>query len=224
MRILLIEDDPLLGDGIVAGLALSAWHVDWFRECRLGRAALDTDHFDALVLDLGLPDCDGLDLLRELRERGDHTPVLILTARDTVSERVHGLDAGADDYLPKPFELDELSARLRAIIRRSTGLSSTSLACGDVTLDAAAHQVALHGEPVHLSASQFAVLELLMLNAGRVVSRGRLEAALHGWRGGEGNVLEVHVHHLRRLLGKDLISTVRGKGYRLECDRGDEAG
>jgi DNA-binding response OmpR family regulator len=217
MRILLVEDDELLGDGLAAGLRHCGYNVDWLRDGESARTALSTEEYAALVLDLGLPRLDGMSLLRGLRAAGDAIPVLILTARDSTWDKVGGLDGGADDYLVKPVDLDELAARLRALTRRSSGQSTPLLRARDVELDPAARRVRLRGEPVELSAREFAILEMLMRNAGRMISRAQLESALYGWgEGVESNAVEVHIHHLRRKLGADLIRTVRGIGYLLE--------
>jgi two-component system, OmpR family, response regulator len=214
MRILLIEDDTLLGDGIRAGLAQTDFAVDWVQDGVLGDTALRTETYAAVVLDLGLPRLSGLDLLRGIRARGDATPVLILTARDAVVDRVKGLDSGADDYLIKPFDLDELAARLRALIRRGQGSATPVLRLHGVLLDPARHCVEYHGEPVELTARQFTLLHELMLNAGRVLSREQLEQRVYPWGEElESNAIEVHVHHLRRKLAPELVRTVRGVGY-----------
>lgn len=217
MRILLAEDDPLLGDGIRAGLSLEGDTVDWVTDGVAADQALATDEFDLLVLDLGLPRRDGMEVLRGLRKRGDMTPVLILTARDKVADRVAGLDAGADDYLSKPFDLDELLARVRALTRRHTGRAQPLLEHGQLRLDPATHQVSLGGEPVELAPREYALLRLLLEQRGKVLSRTRLVEALYGWDGElESNAIEVHVHHLRRKLGNELIRTVRGIGYGID--------
>jgi DNA-binding response OmpR family regulator len=217
MRILLVEDDELLGDGLAAGLRHCGYNVDWMRDGEQARSALATEDYAALVLDLGLPRLDGMSLLRGLRAAGNAIPVLILTARDSTWDKVGGLDGGADDYLVKPVDLDELAARLRALTRRASGQSTPLLQAREVELDPAARRVRLRGEPVELSAREFAILELLMRNAGRMISRAQLESALYGWgEGVESNAVEVHIHHLRRKLGADLIRTVRGVGYLLE--------
>jgi DNA-binding response OmpR family regulator len=214
MRILLVEDDTLLGDGIRAGLAQADFAVDWVQDGILGETALRTETYAAVVLDLSLPRLSGLDLLRRLRARGDATPVLILTARDAVVDRVKGLDSGADDYLIKPFDLDELGARLRALIRRVQGSAAPVLRLHGVLLDPAQHRVEYRGEPVELTARQFTLLHELMLNAGRVLSREQLENRVYPWGEElESNAIEVHVHHLRRKLAPELVRTVRGVGY-----------
>ncbi|MDF3935086.1 response regulator [Pseudomonas citronellolis] len=217
MRILLAEDDPLLGDGIRAGLGLEGDTVDWVTDGVAADQALATDEFDLLVLDLGLPRRDGMEVLRGLRKRGDMTPVLILTARDKVADRVAGLDAGADDYLSKPFDLDELLARVRALTRRHTGRAQPLLEHGELRVDPATHHVSLAGEQVELAPREYALLRLLLEQRGKVLSRTRLVEALYGWDGElESNAIEVHVHHLRRKLGNELIRTVRGIGYGID--------
>ena len=217
MRILLVEDDELLGDGLAAGLRHCGYNVDWLRDGESARAALATDDYAALVLDLGLPRLDGMAVLRLLRAEGNAIPVLILTARDTTWDKVGGLDSGADDYLVKPVDLDELAARLRALTRRGSGTRAPLLKFRDVELDPAARRVRLLGQPVEISATEFVILEMLMRNVGQVISRAQLESALYGWgEGVESNVVEVHIHHLRRKIGTNLIRTVRGVGYLME--------
>jgi len=214
MRILVVEDDSLLGDGIQAGLRQAGYSADWVRDGAAADTALAVEEYAAVVLDLGLPRVSGLELLRKLRAAGNAVPVLILTARDAVPDRVAGLDAGADDYMVKPFDLDELAARLRALVRRSHGQTAAVLNVGDLELDPAAHAARFKGQSVELSAREFAVLQALALNAGRVLSRERLEQSLYGWgEEVESNAIEVHIHHLRRKLAPDLIRTVRGVGY-----------
>jgi DNA-binding response OmpR family regulator len=217
MRLLLVEDDQVLGDGIRAGLAQAGYAVDWVEDGRAAELALSGETYDAVVLDLGLPRVPGLEVLRRLRERNDDTPVLVLTARDTVADRVAGLDRGADDYLIKPFDLDELHARIRALLRRRSGRAAPVLRHGGIVLDPAAHTVTRDGEPVMLSGREFAVLQTLLENAGRVLSRPRLEESLYGWgEEVESNTIEVHIHHLRKKLGAEAIRTVRGVGYMID--------
>lgn len=214
MRVLLVEDDALLGDGIRVGLKQAGFAADWARDGHAAKLALETEEYALLVLDLGLPRLSGMELLKWLRGRGNRLPVLILTARDTVADRVAGLDSGADDYLIKPFDLDELIARLRALLRRSGGLAEPTLRHGGIELDPAAHQVRRDGQAVELSAREFTLLHELLLHAGRVQSREQLEQRLYGWgEEVESNSVEVHIHHLRRKLGADLIRTLRGVGY-----------
>lgn len=216
MRILLAEDDPMLGDGLRAGLRQLGFQVDWVRDGVAAERELASGDYAAAVLDLGLPLKDGLDVLQALRGRKVNTPVLVLTARDAVPDRIRGLDLGADDYVVKPVDLHELGARLRSLVRRSHGQLQDALRCGAVLLDPSARQVSLNGEAVALSTREFDLLHVLMLNAGRVLSREQLEQQLYSW-GYEvdSNAIEVHIHHLRRKLRPDLIQTVRGVGYTL---------
>ena len=220
MRILLAEDDPLLGDGLRAGLRQLGFQVDWVRDGAAAERELRAQPYAAAVLDLGLPLKDGLDVLAAVRRAGVSLPVLVLTARDAVPERVRGLDRGADDYVVKPVDLHELAARLRALVRRAHGQPQESLAVRDVVLDPAARTVRQAGAPVPLSTREFDLLHALMLNAGRVLSREQLEQHLYSWgREVESNAVEVHIHHLRRKLGGALIRTVRGVGYMLVRER-----
>lgn len=214
MRILLAEDDPLLGDGLRAGLRQLGYTVDWVRDGKAAEHSLATEELDALVLDLGLPRQDGLTLLQTLRRSGSDLPVLVLTARDTVHERIEGLDSGADDYLVKPFDLLEVGARLRAITRRRGGRADPVIEYHELTLDPASRSVTRNGIPITLGGSEFALLEALLSHVGRILTRERLEQLLYGWEEGvESNAIEVYIHHLRKKLGKDLIRTVRGVGY-----------
>ncbi len=214
MRILLVEDDSLLGDGLRAGLALEGYGVDWARDGEAARLAWLAEDYDACVLDLGLPRRDGLTVLKELRARGKRTPVLILTARDTTADKVAGLDAGADDYLLKPFELPELRARLRALLRRASGMAAPLLRHGDLALDPAARRVTLADAPISLSAREYALLHDFITHKGHIRSRQELEGGLYAWgEEVESNTVEVYIHHLRRKIGADRIRTVRGLGY-----------
>lgn len=214
MRILLAEDDPMLGDGLRAGLGQLGFQVDWVRDGVAAERELASGVYSAAVLDLGLPLKDGLDVLQALRARKITTPVLVLTARDAVPDRIRGLDLGADDYVVKPVDLHELGARLRSLVRRSHGQTQDALRCGAVLLDPASRQVSLQGEAVALSTREFDLLHVLMLNAGRVMSREQLEQQLYRWGYEvESNAIEVHIHHLRRKLYPDVIQTVRGIGY-----------
>jgi len=216
MRILLVEDDPLLGDGLRAGLRQLGFRVDWVRDGAAAERELRSGVYAATVLDLGLPLKDGMEVLAGLRAAGLALPVLVLTARDAVTDRVRGLDAGADDYVVKPVDLHELAARLRALVRRAHGQPQECLAAQDVVLDPAARMVRRAGVPVVLAGREFDLLHVLMLNAGRVLSREQLEQHLYSWgREVESNAVEVHIHHLRRKLGAALIQTVRGVGYTL---------
>lgn len=214
MRILLAEDDPLLGDGLRTGLRQLGFQVDWVRDGAAAERELRDGAHAAAVLDLGLPRMDGLDVLASVRRAGVTVPVLVLTARDAVPDRIRGLDAGADDYVLKPVDLHELAARLRALVRRAHGQPDESLRAQDVVLDPAARTVTRGGEAVGLSTREFDLLQVLMLHAGRVLSREQIEQHLYAWgREVESNAVEVHVHHLRRKLGAPLIQTVRGVGY-----------
>ena len=214
MRILLVEDDRLLGDGLQAGLTQAGYAVDWLRDGEAAVAALATETFAAVVLDLGLPKRDGLSVLQWLRGRHDATPVLILTARDQVEDKVRGLDLGADDYVLKPFDLDEVTARLRALVRRAHGRSEPVLTLGEIELNPASRTITRAGLAVELTAREFDLLHLLLQNAERVLTRRALEEQLYTWNDAvDSNALEVHIHHLRRKLGNDLIRTVRGAGY-----------
>ena len=214
MRILLVEDDPELGDGLTVGLRQAGFAVDWLRDGHAADLALRDESFDLVVLDLGLPRLSGMDVLKRARDRGQNLPILILTARDATGDKVSGLDAGADDYLVKPIDLDELSARIRALTRRSAGRAAPLLVRGDLTVDPAAHRVTLAEQAIELSSREFSLLQLLLENAGRVLTRSQLEQSLYGWRDEpDSNALEVHIHHLRKKLGSDLIRTLRGVGY-----------
>ncbi len=214
MRILLVEDDPQLGDGLTIGLRQAGFAVDWVKDGNSADHALQSETFDLLVLDLGLPRLSGMEVLRRARGRRQTLPVLILTARDATGDKVSGLDGGADDYLVKPVDLDELAARIRALTRRSAGRAAPLLTHGDLTLDPAAHSVTLAGAPVDLSSREFSLLQLLLENVGRVLTRSHLEQSLYGWRDEpDSNALEVHIHHLRKKLGSELIRTLRGVGY-----------
>ncbi|MDK9725616.1 MAG: response regulator [Sterolibacteriaceae bacterium MAG5] len=217
MRIILVEDDPQLGDGLTVGLRQAGFAVDWVKDGSAADHALKSETFDLAVLDLGLPRLSGMELLKRLRGRGQDLPVLILTARDATAEKIAGLDSGADDYLVKPVDLDELAARIRALARRAGGRAAPMLHHGTLTLDPAARRVSLAGAPVDLSAREFAVLQTLLENAGRVMTRAQLEGAIYGWKDEpDSNALEVHIHHLRRKLGADFVKTLRGVGYIVE--------
>ncbi|WP_372527881.1 response regulator [Piscinibacter sp.] len=214
MRLLLVEDDRMIGESLRGALRLDGYAVDWVRDASAAQSTLASERFDLVLLDLGLPQGDGLDVLRALRARQDATPVIVLTARDGLGDRVVGLDAGADDYLVKPFELDELNARIRAVLRRHSGRAQPLLSHGGVTLDPATRQVTRNGVPVLLSAREFAVLEALMARPGALLSRAQLEDRLYGWGEEiESNAVSVYIHQLRRKLGAEFIQNVRGVGY-----------
>lgn len=219
MRILLAEDDPLLGDGLRAGLRQFGMQVDWVRDGVAASREIRTQAYAAAVLDLGLPQRDGLDVMADARAAGLTLPILVLTARDAVPDRVQGLDRGADDYVVKPVDLHELAARLRALVRRAHGLPHETLRGHGVVLDPSARTVHCDGQPVTLGTREFDLLQALMLNCGRVLSREQLEQHLYAWgREVESNAVEVHVHHLRRKLKPELIQTVRGVGYLVPRD------
>jgi two-component system OmpR family response regulator/two-component system response regulator QseB len=222
MRLLLVEDDRMIGESLRQALRLEGHAVDWVYDTAAARHTLGSERFDLVLLDLGLPDGPGQParpeggraVLQHLRGRGDTTPVVVLTARDALGDRVAGLDAGADDYLVKPFELDELLARMRAVMRRHGGRSSTALEHGGLRLDPATREVTMNGQPVLLSAREFAVLEALMQRPGAVLSRAQLEDRLYGWgEAVESNAVSVYVHQLRKKLGAEVIQSMRGVGY-----------
>ena len=214
MRVLLAEDDAMIGASVRHGLRQDGFTVDWVSDGRAAELALADRVHDALVLDLGLPKRTGLEVLQAMRRRGDARPVLILTARDAVADRVAGLDAGADDYMVKPFELDELAARLRALLRRSAGRAASVLVHGELSIDPATREVRRNGEPVALSAREFALLEALLARPGAILSRAQLEEKLYGWSESvESNAVEVYIHALRRKLGTGFIRNVRGVGW-----------
>lgn len=217
MRILLVEDDELLGDALRVGLVQYGYTVDWLKDGFSADSALKTENFDLIVLDLGLPKLPGINVLQNLRSRGNATPVIILTARESIDDRVKGLDSGADDYLTKPFDLDELCARLRALQRRTTSRAEPSLSHGNILLDPAAHSVKLNGEILNVSRREFALLQKLLENTGRVLSREHLAQSLYGWgEDVDSNALEVHIHNLRKKFGQDFIHTIRGIGYMID--------
>ena len=214
MRLLLVEDDKALGEGLRLGLRQEGYTVDWLEDGASALHALFSEDFDLLVLDLGLPRMSGLQVLRELRRSGSALPVLILTARDATEDRIAGLDAGADDYLVKPFDLDELKARLRALLRRSAGRAELRIEHAGVSLDPSSQQVSYQGKPVPMTPKEYLLLHELLSQPGKVLTRERLAQLLYGWdEEAESNALEVHIHHLRKKLFPELIRTVRGVGY-----------
>ena len=216
MRILLVEDDAMVGKALALGLTRAGFAVDWVTEGRAAELALGNGVYDLAVLDLGLPKMDGMAVLATLRRNGNGVPVLIASARDTVEDRIDGLEAGADDYLLKPFELNELIARIRAILRRHSGSGSPLLKAGSIVMDVGRKLVTRDGEAVDLSAKEFAVLEALMQRPGKVLSRDELEEAVYGWKDEIGsNAVEVHLHRLRKKLGTDAIKNIRGVGYKV---------
>jgi two-component system, OmpR family, response regulator QseB len=224
VRVLLAEDDAMIGASVSRGLAQDGFTVDWVEDGRAAEAALAERVHDAVLLDLGLPRRSGLEVLSAMRRLGDNRPVLIMTARDAIADRVAGLDAGADDYLIKPFDLTELAARLRALGRRRAGRAEPVLAYGAIELDPAAHLARVRGQAVSLSAREFALLQALMARPGAVLSRAQLEAKLYGWNDSvESNAVEVHIHALRKKIGADLIRNVRGVGWMVAKPDADRA-
>lgn len=220
MRLLIVEDDRMIGDSLRNALRQSGYAVDWVRDGRAADGTLATERFDLVLLDLGLPQRDGMEVLQALRARGDPTPVIVLTARDALASRVKGLDTGADDYVVKPFDLDELLARMRAVLRRHAGRAEPAIEVGGVALDPSTHEVKRDGVPLALSAREYAVLEALMLRPGAILSRAQLEDRLYGWGEElESNAISVYVHQLRRKLGDGFIHTVRGVGYYVGAPR-----
>ncbi len=223
MRILLIEDDELLGDGLRTGLIQYGYATDWLKDGLSADQALKTENFDLVVLDLGLPKLPGISVLQNLRARGQTMPVLILTARESVDDRVKGLDNGADDYLTKPFDLDELCARLRALQRRFTSRAEPLLTHQGITLDPASHTVTFNTENINLSRREFSLLHKLLENAGRVLSREHLTQSLYGWgEDVDSNALEVHIHNLRKKFGQEFIRTIRGIGYMIDKSKDEK--
>ncbi|MDX1811371.1 MAG: response regulator transcription factor [Gammaproteobacteria bacterium] len=214
MRILIVEDDSLLGDGIRSGLSQNGYAADWVEDGEAAELALMTNEYELVVLDLGLPKISGLEVLKRMRAKEMDTPVIILTAQDGVEDRIKGLDSGADDYITKPFDLEELSARIRALLRRRGGRTTPVIEHGDLTVDPASHTVTKADKTVDISPREFTILQLLLENKNKVMSRSRLEEGLYAWNDEvESNTVEVHIHHLRKKLGADLIRTIRGVGY-----------
>ena len=217
MRLLLVEDDELLGDAVKTGLNQFDYIVEWLKDGESAKAALRTDSFELIILDLGLPKLSGLRLLQIIRGMGDTTPVLILTARESIENRIQGLDSGADDYMIKPFDLNELVARIRALIRRSQGRADTVIQYKNIILDPAAHTVTLDNEPVNVPRREFALLQKLLENSGHALSREQLMQSIYGWEEDvDSNALEVHIHNLRKKLNANFIRTIRGVGYMAE--------
>lgn len=214
MRLLLVEDDSMIGGALRIALRHEGYTVDWLRDGEAALRALAHEHFDLVLLDLGLPGKDGLAVLQSLRQGGRRVPVIILTARDGIGARIAGLDAGADDYVVKPFDVDELGARIRATLRRSAGQAEPEREAHGVRLNPATRAVLRDGEPVALSAREFAIVDALMLRPGAILSRAQLEERLYGWGEEiESNAVEVHIHAIRRKLGSDFIRNLRGLGY-----------
>jgi DNA-binding response OmpR family regulator len=216
MRILLVEDDKHLGESLHRALTLAHYACDWIADGEQVLPVVETTHFDLLVMDIGLPGRSGLEVLRELRRRGLRVPVLLLTARDSVDDKVKGLDDGADDYLTKPFELDELYARIRALLRREQDVDQNVLRCGAIRLDCKAREVFHHDQPIELTITETAILEALMRSAGHHVSTRRLEDSIYTWgREVESNTVQVYISRLRKRFGNDVIENKRGVGYRI---------
>jgi DNA-binding response OmpR family regulator len=214
VRVLLVEDDAMIAAGLKTALRQAGFAVDWVNDGRGAQAALQTTEFDLVLLDLGLPQRDGIAVLREFRQRGAVTPVIILTARDEIQSRITGLDAGADDYIVKPFDLDEVLARMRSVLRRAAGRGDSHIVHGDLRLDPVTRTVERGGAPVAVSAHEYSVLEALLQRPGAVLSRTQLEDRLYGWNESiASNAVEVYIHGLRRKLGPDCIRTLRGVGY-----------
>ena len=224
MRILLVEDDQMIGEVVLDALRAESWAVDWVKDGAMAQTALATGDYDLVLLDLGLPQVDGLQVLREMRARKMRTPVLIATARDAIADRVAGLDAGADDYIIKPYDLDELLARIRALVRRASGRAEPEYVWGPVRIVPATREAFVDGRPVALSAREWAVLEPLIARPGRVLSRAQLEEKLYSWRDDiSSNAVEVYIHGVRKKLGADLIQNVRGLGYLVPADPAERA-
>lgn len=219
MRVLLVEDDPMIGESIRTGLRQDGFRVDWVKDGVAAETALLNEAYDAMLLDLGLPRKQGLEVLKAIRRKGNKTPVLIVTARDAVSERVAGLDSGADDYIVKPFDLDELAARIRAVLRRQAGRAETVIEHAGVVMNPASREASLEGKTLMLSAHEFALLEALLQRPGMVLSRQQLEEKLYGWdEEVESNTIEVYIHSLRNKLGTGFIKNIRGVGYMVPKD------
>lgn len=217
MRLLLVEDDELLGDAVKAGLTQFGYIVDWLKDGESARAAMKSESFELIILDLGLPKLSGLGFLQAIRNDNNPTPVIILTARDSVEDRIKGLDMGADDYITKPFDLNELSARVRALVRRSQGRAESVLQYRNISLDPAAHSVYVDDVIVNVPRREFALLQKLLENSGQVLSREQLMQSIYGWdEDVDSNALEVHIHNLRKKLNANFIRTIRGVGYMAE--------
>lgn len=217
MRVLLVEDDELLGDAVKTGLTQFGYVVDWLKDGEVARLAIKSESFELIILDLSLPKLSGISLLQSIRQDKNTTPVIILTARDSVEDRVKGLDSGADDYITKPFDLNELSARIRALVRRSQGRADSVIQYRNITLDPAAHSVMVDGILVNVPRREFSLLQKLLENSGHVLSRDQLTQSIYGWEEDvDSNTLEVHIHNLRKKLNANFIRTIRGVGYMVE--------
>ena len=214
MRLLLVEDDTMIGESVLDLLRNEGYAVDWVKDGAIALSILEDQHYDLILLDLGLPLCDGLTVLKTLRDRPNRTPVLVATARDAIAQRIEGLDSGADDYIVKPYDLGELLARIRSLVRRAAGRAEPVYAYAGVSIDPASREVTVDGLPVVVSAREWAILELLLARPGMVLSRKQLEERLYSWKDGvSSNAIEVHIHSLRKKIGADLIQNVRGVGY-----------
>ena len=214
MRLLLVEDDTMIGESVLDLLRDEGYAVDWVKDGEIALTAVESQHYDLILLDLGLPKCDGLTVLKTLRQRKNRTPVLVATARDAVAQRIEGLDSGADDYIVKPYDLGEMLARIRSLVRRSVGRAEPVYESAGVTIDPATREVTVDGRPVVVSAREWAILELLLARPGLVLSRKQLEERLYSWKDGvSSNAVEVHIHSLRKKIGADVIQNVRGVGY-----------
>ena len=214
MRLLLVEDDTMIGESVLDLLRDEGYAVDWVKDGEIALTAVESQHYDLILLDLGLPKCDGLTVLKTLRQRKNRTPVLVATARDAVAQRIEGLDSGADDYIVKPYDLGEMLARIRSLVRRSVGRAEPVYESAGVSIDPATREVCVDGRPVVVSAREWAILELLLARPGMALSRKQLEERLYSWKDGvSSNAVEVHIHSLRKKIGADLIQNVRGVGY-----------
>lgn len=214
MRLLLVEDDELLGDAVKTGLTQFGYVVDWLKDGEIARIVVKTEAFDLIILDLGLPKLSGMSLLQAIRQSNNKTPIIILTARESIDDRIKGLDAGADDYITKPFDLNELGARVRALTRRAQGRAEAILQYGPITIDIAAHTVTLNGQPINVPRREFALLQKLLESKGQVLSREQLMQSIYSWdEEVDSNALEVHIHNLRKKLNANFIRTIRGIGY-----------
>jgi two-component system response regulator QseB len=214
MRLLLVEDDAMIGESVLDLLRDEGYAVDWVKDGDVALSVLENEHYDLILLDLGLPKCDGLTVLKTLRSRKDRTPVLVATARDAIAQRIEGLDGGADDYIVKPYDLGEMLARIRSLVRRSLGRAEPNYEYAGVSIDPATRELMVDGNPVVVSAREWAILELLLTRPGIVLSRKQLEERLYSWKDGvSSNAIEVHIHSLRKKIGAELIQNVRGVGY-----------
>lgn len=220
MRLLLVEDDTMIGESVLDLLRNEGYAVDWVKDGAIALRVLEDQHYDLILLDLGLPLCDGLTVLKTLRDRKNRTPVLVATARDAIAQRIEGLDCGADDYIVKPYDLGEMLARIRSLVRRAAGRAEPVYAYAGVTIDPATRDVTVDGLPIAVSAREWAILELLLVRPGMVLSRKQLEERLYSWKDGvSSNAIEVHIHSLRKKIGADLIQNVRGVGYMISKER-----